>query len=62
MAYGQVIERHFGVEEVKGEALKVVSDDVIQKVPQGHYEGGGCSLTYSRLKGDQKKLLPWRKA
>lgn len=28
----QVIERHFGIEEVKGQALKVISDVVINKV------------------------------
>ncbi|CAN0177495.1 unnamed protein product [Laminaria digitata] len=27
----QVIERHFGIEEVKGQALKVISDVVINK-------------------------------
>lgn len=32
MMFHQVIERHFGIEEVKGQALKVISEVVINKV------------------------------
>jgi len=37
----QVIERHFGIEEVKGQSLKIISDLVINEVCASIFGGDG---------------------